>query len=82
MGLGLDMTKWAGQVRVWSIGFAGQLGRGSSRVMSWVEFTRIFQTNFFFFFFFEIDAICQLFLSSLIVIRFSLVVLLPLTNYH
>ena len=54
----------------------GQSGRGSSQV----EFTRVFQTSFFFFF--EIDAICQLFMSSLTVIRFSLVILLPLTNYH
>ena len=39
-----------------------------------------FQTIFFFFF--EIDAICQLFMSSLTVIRFPRVILLPLTNYH
>ena len=47
----------------------GQSGRG----LSCVELTRIFQTNFLFFF--EIDAICQLFINSLIVIRFSLVIL-------
>ena len=29
---------------------AGQTGRGLSRVVSRVELTRIFQTNFFFFF--------------------------------
>ena len=34
---------------------AGQSGRGLSRVVSRVEFTRIFQTIFFFL---EIDAIC------------------------
>jgi len=66
VGLGLDVTKWAGQVRVRSIGFAGQLGHGSkwvifkraNRVVSQsgyllgrVELTRIFQTSFFFFFF-------------------------------
>ena len=42
----------------------GQSGRG----LSWVELTRIFQT----FFFLEIDAIYQLFMNSLTVIRFSL----------
>ena len=56
---------------------AGQTGRGLSRVVSRVELTRIFQTIFFFF-----DAICQLFMSSLIVIRFSLVILLPITTKH
>ena len=55
---------------------AGQTGRGLSRV----ELTRIFQN--FFFFFFEVDAICQLFMSSLTVIRFSLVILLPITTKH
>ena len=77
---------------VGSIGFAGQMGRGSKRVilklvnrvtgheLSQVELTRIFQTIFFFFF--EIDAICQLFMSSLTVIRFSLVILLPITTKH
>ena len=50
---------------------------GSRDKSSWpVFFKQVF------FFFFEIDAICQLFLSSLIVIRFLLVILLPLTNYH
>ena len=86
------MAKRAG--RVGSIGFAGQTGHGSKRVifktgqsgyrLSWVvsrvELTRIFQIIFFFFL--EIDAICQLFMSSLIVIRFSLVTLLPITTKH
>ena len=58
----------------------GQTGHGLSRVASWVELTRIFQTIFFFFF--EVDAICQLFMSSLTVIRFSLVILLPITTKH
>ena len=40
---------------------AGQTGRGLSRVTSRVKLTRIFQK--FFFFFFEVDAICQLFMS-------------------
>ena len=48
--------------------------------MSWVELTRIFQTSFFFFW--EIDAMRQLFMSSLTVIRFSLVILLPITTKH
>ena len=61
----------------------GQLGRELSRVASRVELTRIFQTIFFFFFwFFEIDAIYQLFMSSLTVIRFSLVILLTITTKH
>ena len=49
-----------------------------NRVTRQVKLTRIFRT----FFFFKIDAICQLNLSSLTMIRFSLVILLPLTNYH
>ena len=56
---------------------AGQTGRGLSRVASRVELTRIFQ-----FFFFEVDAIYQLFMSSLTIIRFSLVILLPITTKH
>ena len=48
--------------------------------MSQVELTRIFQTSFFFFF--EIDAICQFFMSSLTVIKFSLVILLPIITKH
>ena len=61
----------------------GQLGLRVKRVMgqngsigSWVKSRRVdpyFSNNFFFFF--EIDAICQLFINSLIVIRFSLVIL-------
>ena len=54
---------------------AGQTGRGLSRV----ELTCIFQN---FFFFFEVDAICQLFMSSLTIIRFSLVILSPITTKH
>ena len=59
---------------------AGQTGRGLSRVASRVELTRIFQKKNFFFF--EVDAICQLFMSSLTIIRFSLVILLPITTKH
>ena len=64
--------KWVNRV-------TGQTGRGLSRVTSQVELTRIFQK---FFFFFEVDAICQLFMSSLTIIRFSLVILLPITTKH
>ena len=60
----------------------GQLGRGLSQVVNRVELTPIFQTIFFFFWFFEIDAIYQLFMSSLTVIRFSLVILLTITTKH
>ena len=56
---------------------AGQTGRGLSRVASRVELTRIFQI-----FFFEVGAICQLFMSSLTIIRFSLVILLPIITKH
>ena len=59
---------------------AGQTGHGLSRVASRVELTRIFQKKKIFFF--EVDAICQLFMSSLTVIRFSLVILLPITTKH
>ena len=80
--------------RIGSNEFAGQTGRGSKQVifkwvnrvagqtgrgLSWVELTHIIQN---FFFFFEIDIICQLFMSSLTVIRFSLVILLPITTKH
>ena len=58
---------------------AGQTGRGLSRVASRVKLTRIFQTIFFFF---EINAIYQLFMRSLTVIRFSLMILLPITTKH
>ena len=64
-------------------GGVGQLGLRVKRVMgqngsigSWVKSRRVdpyFSNKFFFFF--EIDAICQLFINSLIVIRFSLVIL-------
>ena len=57
---------------------AGQTDRRLSRVASWVELIRIFQ----FFFFFEVDAICQLFMSSLTIIRSLLVILLPITTKH
>ena len=57
--------KWVNRV-------AGQTGRGLSRVASRVELTCIFLSLFFFFF--EVDAICQLFMSSLTIIRFSLVI--------
>ena len=60
---------------------SGQSGRGLSWVASRVELTRIFQTIFLFLFF-EIDAIYQLFMSSLTVIRFLLVILLPITTKH
>ena len=63
---------------------------GSKQVMgqngsigSLVESGRVdpyFSNNFFFFF--EIDVICQLFMSSLTVIRFSFVILLPITTKH
>ena len=59
---------------------AGQTGCGLSRVASRVKLTRIFQKIFILFF--EVDAICQLFMSSLTIIRFSLVILLPITTKH
>ena len=58
---------------------AGQLGCGLSRVTSRGRVDPHFPN---FFFFFEIDAICQLFMSSLTMIRFSLVILLPITTKH
>ena len=74
------------RIQVRSIGFAGQSVRWLKRVIflnglrvgsSWpVFFKQIF------FFFFEIDAIYQLFMSSLIVIKFSLVILLLITTKH
>ena len=59
-------------------------GSTRSQVESGRETGRVdpYFLNKLFFFFFEIDAICQLFLSFLTVIKFSLVILLPLTNYH
>ena len=59
----------------WVNWVAGQSGHGLSQV----ELTRIFQTIFFFF---EINAIYQLFMSSLTMIRFSLMILLPITTKH
>ena len=74
---GLQVNQVASQT---SHFYTGQSGCRLSRVAGRVELTRIFQTSFFFFF--EIDAICQLFMSSLTVIRFSLVILLPITTKH
>ena len=79
----LDVAKRVG--RVGSIGFAGQDGSFLNRLIgSQVESGRVdpYFSNNFFFFFFEIDVICQLFMSSLTVIRFSLVILLPITIKH
>ena len=67
--------KTSGSVRVWLIGSQVKLGYESSRVNPYFS-------NNFFFLFFEIDAICQLFMSSLTVIRFLLVILLPITSRH
>ena len=56
-----------------------------SRVESGCKSGRVdlyFSNKFFSFFFFEIDAIYQLFMSFLTVIRFSLVILLPITTKH
>ena len=66
----VDMAKRVSRVKT---------GRGLSRVVSQVKLTRIFQPIYFFFFF-EVDAICQLFMSSLIVIRFLLMILLLITT--
>ena len=79
--MGLRVKQVAGQTgceskRVIFKRFNRVAGHGLGRV----ELTRIFQTNFFLFF--ERNAICQLFMSSLIVIRFSLVILLPITIKH
>ena len=64
-------------------GKTGELVRVGS-IGSRVKSSRVdlYFSNKFFFFFFEIDAICQLFMSSLTVIRFSLVILLPITTKH
>ena len=71
------MAKRVGHVGVGS----GQLGLQVNQVA--VKLTRIFQTIFLFLFlFFEIDAIYQLFMSSLTVIIFSLVILLLITTKH
>ena len=73
------MAKRAGRV-----GFgSGQSGRESKRVELGYESGRVDPYfSKFFFFFFEVDAICQLFMSSLTIIRFSLVILLPITIKH
>ena len=60
-----------------------RVGSIESRVESGHESDRVdlyFSNNFFFFL--EIDAICQLFMNSLTVIKFSLVILLPITTKH
>ena len=67
--------KTSSSVWVGSIGSRVKLGCESSRVDPYFS-------NNFFFLFFEIDAICQLFMSSLTVIRFLLVILLPITSKH
>ena len=63
-----------GRVRVRSIGSRVELGHESGRVDPYFS-----KKNFFFF---EIDAICQLFMSSLTMIKFSLVILLLITTKH
>ena len=62
-----------GQSSCRSIGSRVESGRESGRVDLYFS-NKIF--------FFEIDAICQLFMSSLTMIRFSLVILLPITSKH
>ena len=84
----LDVAKRVG--RVGSIGFAGQDGSFlngliGSQVESGWESGRVdpyFSKCFLFFFVLEVDAICQLFMSSLAIIRFSLVILSPITTKH
>ena len=75
--------------RVSRIGFGlGQSGHESKRVIfkqvkrvaSWVGSS--WPVFFKQIFFFEVDAICQLFMSSLTVIKFSLVILLPIITKH
>ena len=64
-------------------GGSGRVNRIASQTgyeLSWVELTCIFQTKNFFFF--KVNAICQLFMSFLTVIRFSLVILLPIITKH
>ena len=77
----IDMAKRAGRVGFW----LGQSSYGSngSQVETgcesgWVD--PYFSKKKFFFF--EVDAICQLFISFLTVTRFSLVILLPITTKH
>ena len=60
---------------MWQNGQVGSIGSG-------VESGRVdpyFSNKFFFF---EIDSICLLFMSSLTVIKFSLVIMLPITTKH
>ena len=93
----LDVAKRAGRVGfgsgqsgLWVKRVAGQNGTflngsiGLWSIESWVESGRVdpYFSNNFFFFFFEIDVICQLFMSSLTMIRFSLVILLPITTKY
>ena len=66
--------KTSGSVWVGSIGSRVKLGCEASRVDPY------FSNNFCLFF--EINAICQLFMSFLTVIRFLLVILLPITTKH
>ena len=47
-----------------------------------VFFKQIYIYIYIYIFFFEVDDICQLFMSSLTVIRFSLMILLPITTKH
>ena len=75
--MGLRVKRVTGQNESFlngSIGSRVELGRESGRVDLY------FSNNFFFFF--ETDAIYQLFMSSLTVIRFSPVILLPITTKH
>ena len=79
------MAKWAGRV-----GFeSGQSGCRSNG--SWVESAcesgqvdPYFSNKYIYIYIyiFEVDDICQLFMSSLTVIRFSLMILLPITTKH
>ena len=64
----------SGQSGCWSNGLRVESGCESGRVDPYF--------SIFVFFFFEVDAICQLFMSSLTIIRFSLVILLPITTKH
>ena len=65
------MTNYNGSVRVGLIG---------SRVKS--SRVDLYFSNKIYIYIFEIDAVCQLFMSSLTVIRFSLVILLSITTKH
>ena len=74
-----------GSGRVGSWVKTGQSGCGSNglRVESGCKSGQVdpyFSKNLFFFF--EVNAICQVFMSSLTIIRFSLVILLPITPKH